>query len=82
MERVQSVPIGGVNVHFASAEDVLIHKIVAGRPRDIEDARAILVKSRQLDRPYILKWLREFEQTLSSPLVKQFLDLEIQARSP
>jgi hypothetical protein len=76
MGRARAVPVGETTVRFASAEDVLIHKIVAGRPRDIEDARAILAKSRYLDRQYILKWLREFEHTLSSPLVKQFLDLE------
>ncbi len=76
MGRTRAVPIGEATVRFAAPEDVLIHKIVAGRPRDIEDARAILARSQQLDREYILKWLREFEHTLSSPLVKQFLDLE------
>jgi hypothetical protein len=67
-----------VNVRFASPEDVLIHKIVAGRPRDIEDARAILAKSPPLDRSYLLRWLQEFERTLSSPLAKQFKELEAQ----
>ena len=76
--RTQAVAVGGVNVRFASPEDVLIHKIVAGRPSDIEDARAILAKSRTLDRPYLLRWLGEFEATLSSPLVEQFKELEAQ----
>jgi hypothetical protein len=78
LERTRGVTIGEVHVRFASREDVLIHKIVAGRPRDIEDARAILIRSEQLDRPYVLTWLREFEETLSAPLVRQFLDLEAQ----
>lgn len=78
LRRARAVAVGGVNVRFASVEDVLIHKIVAGRPRDIEDARAILAKSHTLDRPYLLRWLREFEATLSSPLVKQFKELEAQ----
>lgn len=76
--RAQAVAISGVHVRFASVEDVLIHKIVAGRPRDIEDARAILAKSPSLDRSYLQRWLQEFERTLSSPLVKQFKDLEAQ----
>lgn len=76
--RARAVSIAGVNVRFASPEDVLIHKIVAGRPRDIEDARAILAKSPSLDRSYLLRWLREFERTLSSPLTKQFQELEAQ----
>jgi predicted nucleotidyltransferase len=78
--RTQTVLIAGVNVRFASVEDVLIHKIVAGRPRDIEDARAILAKSHSLDRAYLLRWLEEFERTLSSPLVKQFKELEARVR--
>jgi hypothetical protein len=75
LARTRAVTVSDATVRFASVEDVLIHKIVAGRPRDIEDARAILAKLPQLDRPYVLKWLREFEQTRSSPLVKQFVDL-------
>jgi len=50
MGRTRVVPLGETTVRFASAEDALIHKIVAGRPRDIEDARAILAKPRRLDR--------------------------------
>ena len=46
---------------FASAEDLIIHKIFAGRPRDIEDVRSILLKTPDLDRTYIRKWLSEFE---------------------
>jgi len=81
MARARTVVVGGAGVRFASPEDVLIHKIVAGRPRDIEDARAILAKMPDLDRHYIVRWLREFEATLPSPLVQQFLDIERQLRS-
>lgn len=81
LERARAVAVGGANVRFASPEDVLIHKIVAGRPRDIEDARAILGKMHHLDRPYLLRWLREFERTLSAPLVSQFMELEAQVHS-
>ncbi|MDQ7857622.1 MAG: DUF6036 family nucleotidyltransferase [Armatimonadota bacterium] len=78
MMRTRAVPIGGVPVRFAAPEDVLIHKIVAGRPRDVEDARAILARVQCLDRPYIERWLEEFEQTLSSPFVRVFRDLDAQ----
>lgn len=47
--RARAVALGGVDVRFASPEDVLIHKIVAGRPRDLEDVRAILAKPHTLD---------------------------------
>ena len=48
-------------VCFASAEDVIIHKIFAGRPRDLEDVRTILLKKPYLDGTYITEWLKAFE---------------------
>ncbi len=48
-------------VSFASVEDVVIHKIFAGRPRDIEDVRAILLKNRDVDVEYIRRWLKDFD---------------------
>lgn len=81
MSRTRTATVGGAPVRFASPEDVVIHKIVAGRPRDIEDARAILAKSVSLDRDYIVRWLQAFESTLSSPLVQQFRDLDKQVPS-
>lgn len=57
------VLLKGANVMFASAEDVIIHKIFAGRPRDLEDVRSILLKTPELERDYIRKWLSEFEKS-------------------
>ncbi len=34
-------------------------KIFAGRPRDIEDARTVLLKNPDIDVQYIRKWLKE-----------------------
>ena len=51
-------------VRFASLEDVVIHKILAGRPRDIEDIESILLKNPGYDAPYIIKWLAEFGTAL------------------
>jgi hypothetical protein len=50
-------------VMFASVEDVIIHKIFAGRPRDMEDVRSILIKNPGVDRGYVRKWLNEFEKS-------------------
>jgi len=60
----------GQNVAFAAPEDLIIHKIFAGRPRDFEDVRVILMKNPELDISYIRKWLREFD---GSSNTKEFL---------
>jgi len=72
MERVRLVEIGGASVRFASAEDVVIHKIIAARPRDIEDVKSILLKNPDIDSEYIRRWLGSFEEALSQPLLQRF----------
>lgn len=72
VERSNPIDIDGVEVRFATAEDVVIHKLVAGRPRDIEDAQGILLRQKTLDALYVEKWLREFEAALGCELVKVF----------
>jgi len=48
-------------VRFASCEDLIIHKMVAGRAVDIEDVCHLLTKNReQLDYDYLRHWLSEF----------------------
>ncbi len=64
IKRSRKVKIKKRFVKFASAEDVIIHKIFAGRPRDLEDVRHIILKNPLLDRRYIRKWLREFDKTV------------------
>ena len=65
IERGRLVELGGTKVRFAALEDLIIHKLVAGRPRDLEDARIILAKNPDFDRVYTELWLRRFDQTLS-----------------
>jgi len=62
IERANKMRLGSSNINFASVEDVIIHKIFAGRPRDIEDVKAILLKNPKVDILYIRKWLKEFEK--------------------
>lgn len=63
IRRGKKVLIGNCRVNFASAEDLIIHKIFAGRPRDLEDVKSILDKqNKKLDLSYIRKHLREFSK--------------------
>ena len=54
-------------VRLVSAEDLIIHKCVAGRARDVEDVERILVRQHlALDVRYIRKWLRTFDPIVES----------------
>ncbi len=72
IERAKAVDIDGTMVKFASLEDVMIHKMIAGRPRDIEDVKSMLVKNPKYDRSYVLSWLKEFDSSLSGGYVEAF----------
>jgi hypothetical protein len=61
IKRARRIKILEQEVFFASPEDVIIHKIFAGRPRDIEDVRTIILKNPEIDNQYIKGWLREFD---------------------
>ena len=75
IERSTPTKINDDAVQYATLEDVLIHKIVAGRPRDIEDTKAIMVKNTKYDVPYIEKWLDVFSQSLAKDFLTTFKDV-------
>jgi predicted nucleotidyltransferase len=74
--RARDIKVGRTQVKFASLEDVVIHKVVSGRPRDLEDIKSILVKNPKYDSHYILGWLKEFDQSLNQNLMETFRKTE------
>jgi len=70
--RARVVPTAGHPVRFASPEDLVIHKVIAGRPRDLEDVRSILSKQPGLNRRDVEETLRGFEAELGEPFVERF----------
>ncbi len=72
IERARTVVMGRAQVRFASPEDLIVHKMVAGRPRDLEDVRGILAKTPHVDLAYVRRWLDEFGRALEQPLVERF----------
>lgn len=72
INRAKKVMIQGQPVAFASVEDVIIHKVFAGRARDIDDVRAILIKNPDIDIEYIKNWLTEFDRSLNGDFTKKF----------
>jgi predicted nucleotidyltransferase len=75
IERAITVQIEDVEIKFTSLEDLVIHKMFAGRPRDIEDIINILEKNPYFDKKYILKWLKKFDLSLSKKFVEEFEEI-------
>jgi hypothetical protein len=62
----------GKIVRLCSAEDFIIHKAVAGRPRDLPDIEGAITRQRNsLDIAYIRRWLTEFADILADPELLQ-----------
>lgn len=78
--RARKVEVNSVMVCYATLEDVIIHKVIAGRPRDLEDVGKLLMKNRSFDRDYILSWLLEFDRALGGDFVNVFNALCEKAR--
>lgn len=70
--RAATVRLGGTDVRFASVEDLVVLKVVAGRPRDLEDVAGVLVRNPALDAAYVRRWLAAFEEAVERPLVAVF----------
>lgn len=63
INKAKRILLDDIEVYFASPEDIIIHKIFSGRPRDIEDIKSILLKNKNINIKYINKWLKEFQKT-------------------
>jgi predicted nucleotidyltransferase len=59
IQRANLIKIENTEVHYVSVEDLIVFKIFSGRPRDIEDARLIFVKQKNIDTDYIRMKLKD-----------------------
>jgi len=80
IERAKDVKLGRTSVRFASLEDLMIHKVIAGRARDLEDVRSILLKNPKYDSHYIEKWLAAFDKSLGEHFLKVFRNIKKEIR--
>ena len=53
----------GKSVWICSAEDLIIHKAVAGRAQDIRDIEGVIYRQGSaINADYVRRWLQEFSQ--------------------
>lgn len=75
IRRAVDERIDNVDVRIASVEDVIIHKLFAGRPLDIEDVKGILRRTDSVDEKYLRHWLPQFSSVVGRDLVDEFSEL-------
>jgi hypothetical protein len=59
---------GGRQVKLCSAEDLIVHKLLAGRPQDLLDVEGIVARQGEaLDTAYVRHWLGELSRVADDP---------------
>ncbi len=62
---------GGREARLCSAEDLIIHKALAGRPQDVLDIEGIVARQgKAVDVAYVRRWLEELARTCDDPEVR------------
>ena len=51
----------GLATHVLTVEDVIVHKLIAWRPKDQDDLASILAAGPVLDHDYLDHWVQEWE---------------------
>jgi predicted nucleotidyltransferase len=56
LDRRITADVEGLSVKLVSAEDLILFKLVAARPRDLLDIQDVLFTQGDLDEPYLRRW--------------------------
>ncbi len=63
LERARTIDLGGVKAPVISPEDLVVAKLFAGRPRDVDDVRAVLFTQRAtIDLAYVRRLLGALDE--------------------
>ena len=66
LDRARAVDVGGTTVPLIDPEDLIIAKVLAGRPKDLEDATGLwALLGQEMDAGRIRRILRLLEEALS-----------------
>lgn len=78
LERAVPVDVAGTVVSFISPEDLIVTKLLAGRAKDLEDVRGVLLeRGSVLDLERIRTTLRLLEEALGQSDLMPLFDSEI-----
>jgi predicted nucleotidyltransferase len=83
IRRAVQRDLDGWTAWICSAEDLIIQKAVAGRPKDWLDIENVLLVQRgRLDETYIEEWLSQFAEVLETPeLLAEYKQLLAQSKT-
>ena len=82
-DRVQFRTVEGATVRLASPEDLIVMKLLAGRPKDVEDIAAIVTAyGERLDVDYTERTLTVLEDALAQSDLRPMLRQILQRRRP
>jgi hypothetical protein len=83
LARAVVLDIGGTAVPFISAEDLIVTKILAGRPKDMDDIRGVLAeRGDRLDVGQVRSTLRMLEEALGQSDLRPVFDAEMARARP
>lgn len=75
IERAQVKEINGQKIYYASIEDLIIFKLVAGRERDLEDIKSIINMNRNIDERQIEKYARMFDEEMNTNILDKWKEI-------
>lgn len=84
LDRAVAVELAGVSVPVVAPDDLIVLKLIAGRPKDIEDATTIVAAQHgEMDLDRIRNLLRQIEEALDqSDLVCAFEEMLLKTTPP
>lgn len=82
LARRRLIDLGGVRVPMISPEDLVVTKVLAGRPKDLEDVRGVLIEQPHLDLDRIRDLLGDLEAALGEDRLLRRLDRLIRKARP
>ncbi len=78
LDRCRWVDVAGVDIPVIAPEDLVVTKILAGRPKDLDDVRGILrERASDLDLDQIRQTLALVEQALGQSDLVPMLEAEL-----